>query len=110
MRNLHSRSHVIKVIFIIIILIFLINLFIIQVLNSEYKYSAKNNAIRYEAQPAARGLIYDRNDSLLVSNTISYDLMVIPREISGINEMRLCELIGITLEEFNIRLQKAFNY
>ena len=100
MVQLQGRQQIIKGIFIIVILIFLLKLFYIQVINSKYKYSAQNNAIRFEAQQAARGLIYDRNGELLVSNIASYDLMVIPKEVTPLDTLKLCRLTGLDIEEF----------
>ena len=61
MVQLQARQRIIQGIFIVVILIFLLKLFYIQVINTKYKYSAQSNAIRFEVQQAARGLIYDRN-------------------------------------------------
>ena len=110
MVQLQGRQQIIKGIFIIVILIFLLKLFYIQVINSKYKYSAQNNAIRFEAQQAARGLIYDRNGELLVSNIASYDLMVIPKEVTPLDTLKLCRLTGLDIEEFRRELQEATIY
>ena len=110
MIQLQGRQQIIKGIFIIVILIFLLKLFYIQVINSKYKYSAQNNAIRFEAQQAARGLIYDRNGELLVSNIASYDLMVIPKEVTPLDTLKLCRLTGLDIEEFRRELQEATIY
>ena len=57
--HLQSRKNVIKVIFLTAVIILLSKLFYIQIINSQYKRSAKNNAIRLEVQQAARGEIRD---------------------------------------------------
>ena len=69
--HLQSRRNVIKGIFLIVVIILIAKLFYIQIINSQYKRSAKNNAIRPEVQQAARGVIYDRNVKLIVSNKAS---------------------------------------
>ena len=80
-------------------------------INSEYKYSAQNNTIRYEAQSAVRGLIYDRDSTLLVDNIRSSDLMVIPREVNGkLDTLKLCNLINIDKKTFRKRLQDAKDF
>ena len=89
---------------------FLLKLFYIQVINSSYKYSAQNNAIRFEVQQAARGLIYDRNGRLLVSNIASYDLMVIPKEVKELDTIKLCSLADISIQDFRERLNSTTNY
>ena len=110
MSQLQNRQNVIKGIFIVVILILLIKLFYIQIINSEYKFSARNNAVRFEVQQAARGLIYDRNGELLVSNVASYDLMVIPKEVTEIDTLKLCDLSGMNLKEFRKKLKVAADY
>jgi len=110
MRQLQGRQYIVKGIFLSVILILLIKLFYIQIVDSQYKKSAKKNAIRFEVQQAARGLIYDRNKKLIVSNVASYDLMVIPREVQEFDTLSLCELAEITKEEFKKTLQEAKDY
>jgi len=108
--HLQSRQNVIKVIFLTAVIILLSKLFYIQIINSQYKRSAKNNAIRLEVQQAARGEIRDRNGKLMVSIQPSYDLMVIPKKVTGFDTLRLCELTELTLGEVRIRLKDARNY
>jgi len=108
--HLQSRKNVIKVIFLTAVIILLSKLFYIQIINSQYKRSAKNNAIRLEVQQAARGEIRDRNGKLMVAIQPSYDLMVIPKKVTEFDTLRLCELTELTLGEVRIRLKDARNY
>ena len=62
--------------------VYLVKLFSLQVISKDYKEAAKNNALRQITEHPDRGLIYDRNDSLLVFNDAAYDLMVVPKRIS----------------------------
>ena len=111
MKNyLQSRQNIIKGIFLIVVIILISKLFYIQIINSQYKRSAKNNAIRPEVQQASRGLIYDRNGKLMVSNIASYDLIVIPRDVMEFDTLRLCELTELSMEDVRIRLKDARNY
>ena len=98
--------------FLIVSIIFIIKLFYIQVINSNYKFSANNNVLRYEVQHPVRGLIYDRNDKLIVANIPAYDLMIIPREVSNSNldTNLLCKLIDISTEDFIIKYNIAKEY
>ena len=108
--HLQSRQNVIKVIFLTVVIILLSKLFYIQIINSQYKRSAKNNAIRPEVQQAARGEIYDRNGKLMVSNKASKDLMVIPREVVEFDTLKLCKLTKLSVEDVRKRLKDAKNY
>ena len=90
--------------------IYLIRLFSMQVVDRKYKDLARNNAIREVVQQPPRGLIYDRNDSLLVYNEAAYDLMVIPRKVQDFDTIDLCNILEITKEELIQRLEKARKY
>ena len=90
--------------------IYLIRLFSMQVVDRKYKDLARNNAIREVVQQPPRGLIYDRNDSLLVYNEAAYDLMVIPRKVQDFDTADLCNILEITKDELIQRLEKARKY
>lgn len=97
-------------IFSIVILIYLIRLFYLQVINESYKLSASNNVLRYITEYPARGLVYDRNGELMVYNEAVYDLMVTPRQVKNIDTAEFCSLIGITREDFARKMKKARQY
>jgi len=105
-----SRKYVVIAIFFTIGIIFIIRLFLLQIIDNDYKLSADNNVLRYITDYPARGLIYDRNQDLLVYNEATYDLNVIPRQIMNLDTVLLCKLLTLTTEEFNQRLQKAKKY
>jgi penicillin-binding protein 2 len=51
----------------------------LQVVQGEnYKALADANRFRLNQVPAARGVIYDRNDELLVRNLPTYNVVIIP--------------------------------
>jgi penicillin-binding protein 2 len=106
-KSYSNRRYIIISIFIIVGVIFLVRLFLLQVLDNEYKLSAQNNVLRYVTQYPARGLIYDRNGELLVYNEAAYDLLVIPKQIKNIDTTELCKLLKINKDQFITRLEKA---
>ena len=81
-------------------------------MNDDYKFSANNNALRYEVQQAVRGLIYDRDSNLIVANVPAYDLMIIPRELKNkkIDTLKLCTLLEIDKNKFIHLYNKAKKY
>ncbi len=105
-----SRKIVITGIFILVGIIFLARLFFVQVLDDSYVLSATNNVLRYEVQYPARGLVYDRNGELLVFNEAAYDLMVVPNQVKNIDTAAFCQLVDISIEEFEDNFAKAKNY
>jgi len=82
-QSFSGRKNIIMLMVLVIGFIFLVRLFYIQVIDNSYVLSARENVLRYITQYPARGLIYDRNRKLLVYNEATYDLMVVPNELSA---------------------------
>ena len=110
MNKFQKRYKVILILFYLISFIFIVQLFRIQILNDNYKFSANNNALRYDVLTPVRGLIHDRDSNLIVSNIPSYNLMVIPREVKEFDTLNLCELINIDVNIFRERFNEIKNY
>ncbi len=104
------RKYIIGGIIIMVFIIYLVKLFMLQVVDSSYKLSASNNVLRYETQYPARGLIYDRNGNLLVSNEASYDLMVNPQLLTPFDTIGLATILDLKRENIIERLDKAKQY
>ena len=109
-KSYSSRKYVIISIFVFIGLLFLFRLFLLQVVDNEYKLSAQSNVLRHITQYPGRGLIYDRNEELLVYNEAAYDLLVIPGQVKKIDTTTLCKLLKITTEDYIERITKAKRY
>ena len=105
-----QRKYLFYFFFLAISITFIARLFYIQILKEDYKLSALNNALQLEKVYPGRGLIYDRNQQLLVGNQSAYDLMVIPAQVGTLDTLALCKLIGLEPNEFRSRLQKAKRY
>ena len=73
-------------------IIYISRLFFLQVISSDYKLSADNISQRHVTQYPSRGLIFDRNNELLVYNEAAYDLMLIPREMSAFDTLDFCKI------------------
>ena len=110
MNKFQERFKVVLFIFFFVAFIYLIQLFRIQILNDDYKFSANNNALRYDVLTPVRGLILDRDSNLIVSNIPSYNLMVIPREIKDLDTVNLCNLINIEINDFREKLKEIKDY
>jgi penicillin-binding protein 2 len=106
-----KRSGLLTFFVIVFGLIYLIKLFYLQVLDNSYNFSALNNsAVKVTYDYPERGYIYDRNGMLLVANQLSYDIMVIPREVKEIDTLEFCDLLKISKEEFINKLTRAQKY
>lgn len=85
--------------------IFLARLYYLQVYQDKYKFMADSNTRRDITVYPPRGYIYDRNDSLLVSNQSAYNLCVTYSLLQPFDTLALCELLGTDME--NMREQFA---
>ena len=102
-----NRKYVIGLIFIVIALVYIYKLFSIQVMDSSYKLSAESNVFRKVVDYPARGLVFDRNDKLLVYNESSYDLLATPNRVPEFDTADLCAILGTTVESFKAEFLKA---
>ena len=105
-----ERKYVISIIIILIGIIYIIRLFVLQVVDQTYKLSASSNVLRYITQYPARGLIYDRNGKLLVYNEASYDLMVVPGQLKDFDTTDLGNILEITHKQIIEQIKKAKEY
>ena len=108
--NYSDRRFIIIAIIVMIGIIFLARMFYIQIIEEEYTLSADDNVIRKKTIYPARGIIYDRDERILVANDAAYDLMVIPRQVKDLDTTRFCSLLKMTKEEFIERISKVSKY
>lgn len=102
--NLEKRRYVIGGFVLLIAFIYLFRLFGLQIADDKYKAFAENNAFLRKVQFPSRGLMYDRNGELVVYNQPAYDVMMIPRDIKGLDTLDFCNTLGITRENFDERM------
>ena len=110
MKKHENRTYIIGGFFVIVILIFIIRLFSIQVIDDSFKTSSENNVIRKQTDYPRRGLIYDRNNELVVYNEAAYDLMITPKQATFIDTTLICNLLEIDTISLIHKIEKAKNY
>ncbi len=103
--DLSKRQYIIGGIACGIILIYIVQLFYLQIIKSEYKESADGNAFFNRTLYPSRGIISDRKDRLLVYNQPTYDLVYIPREVGSFDTLDMCKVIDYTKEQFDKRIR-----
>ena len=103
--ELEKRRYVIGGVAILIVVIYIIRLFMLQISSDDYKKSADSNAFLKKIDFPSRGVITDRNGKLLVFNQPAYDIMVVMNEAKGrLDTVEFCNSLNITKEEFNRRM------
>ena len=107
--NLESRKFILAGVVILVLIIYVIRLFDIQLGNKDYGAIAESNAYYTKTVYPARGHMYDRNGKLLVYNQPSYDITFIPREAKNTNVDELCKALGMTRDEYDERMERIKN-
>ncbi|NLP57338.1 penicillin-binding protein 2 [Lutibacter sp. B1] len=106
-----KRPGLLSFLIIFIGIAYIIRLFYLQVIDNSYNIPTLNNsAVKITYDYPERGYIYDRNGILLVANQLSYDIMIIPREVKPLDTVEFCSLLKITKEDFIKKYTKAVHY
>lgn len=100
-----NRKYVIGGLMVLVVLIYILRLFSLQILDDSYQDKADSNAYLKQIEFPARGLIKDRNGKILVFNKPSYDVMMVVREMKQFDTLGFCTLLNISQEEFDIRMK-----
>lgn len=103
--ELEYRKYVIGGVAVVIVIVYLIRLFTLQIMSDDYKKNADSNAFLKKVEFPARGVITDRNGRLLVYNQHAYDIMVVMKEAKDrLDTTEFCNTLGITKEYFIKRM------
>ncbi len=103
--DLEYRKYVIAGVAALIVFIYIVRLFMLQITSDDYKKSADSNAFLKKIEYPSRGAILDRRGKLLVYNQPSYDIMVVMNEVKDrLDTLDFCTALGITKEEFERRM------
>ena len=94
---LENRELVLSFILIVISIIFIFQLFNLQIINgASYREQAENKIVRTETVSASRGEIYDRNGVLLATNRLTYNLELYRTKVDiSLTNNSIVELVNI---------------
>lgn len=102
----YKRRYVISGIAIVIVLVYIIRLFYLQIIDQSTVDQADNNALVKQTIYPSRGLIYDRNGELLVFNQPIYEVTMTMRDMKqGWDTVGFCNSLSISVEEFEERVK-----
>lgn len=105
-----SRSYLLFFFTVVTGFIFIFRLLYLQILTDKYKLKADKIAIKKKFTFPERGYIYDRNETLIVANQTSYDIMIIPREVKLLDTLEFCSFLKITKKYFIKKFNRAKKY
>lgn len=98
--NVHPRSILVRVMFIVMALVIIIRLFTLQLIDDKYKVLADDQAIYKKVIFPARGEMTDRKGKNLLVNEVAYDLQVTPNKIKDLDTALFCSVLHTTPQEF----------
>jgi penicillin-binding protein 2 len=94
----------------IVVVVYICRLFSIQVIDQTYRESARTNALYNKTLFPLRGIIYDRNNNIVVGNQPYYDVTVVMRNLEeDLDTLELCRHLDITKEYFETRIKDIKN-
>ncbi len=103
--ELANRRYVIGGVATLIVVVYIIRLFMLQISSDDYKKSADSNAFLKRIDFPSRGVITDRHGKLLVFNQPSYDIMVVMNEVGDhLDTLEFCQTLNISRQEFDSRM------
>jgi len=103
--ELAKRRYVIGGVATLIVVVYIIRLFMLQISSDDYKKSADSNAFLKRIDFPSRGVITDRHGKLLVFNQPSYDIMVVMNEVGDhLDTLEFCQTLNISRQEFDSRM------
>ncbi|MCP3941704.1 MAG: penicillin-binding protein 2 [Desulfobacteraceae bacterium] len=96
--------------FLMVFALLLLRLVYLQVIKGEeYRRLSKTNCVRLKSIKSSRGLIYDRNNNLLVENRPAFDLNIVLEDANPVKETvkKLASLIDVPYEDLMENITKA---
>lgn len=102
-----SRKNVISLVFIAMFLIIVARLLMLQVFSSKYQLMADDQGKVRKVVYPDRGMVIDRHGKVILQNTTTYDLMVVPGKAKGIDTMALCRVLEIDTAIYKKRMLEA---
>lgn len=105
--DLDYRKYVIGGIAVVIVIVYTVRLFVLQIMSDDYRKSADSNAFLKKIEYPSRGVISDRNGELLVYNQPAYDIMVVMNEAKDrLDTLEFCQALGISKAYFIKRMNE----
>lgn len=86
----------------------LLNLQVIQ--GNRFQELSNKNCIRLLPQIGTRGKILDRHGNIIVGNSLSYDVMILPQEETRIDKalIRIAQILGTNFKDLQEKFKRGF--
>jgi penicillin-binding protein 2 len=96
-----SRKNVVMLVFIAMFIIIIAQLAHLQLFTSGLTEAALSQGTFRKVIYPERGIVFDRHRKAILQNTNSYDLMLTPNKLKGVDTFGICKILGIDTAQFN---------
>ena len=105
-----DKTFIFKLLLFSIFFILSSRLFYLQIYEDKYHELSENNTVHLESVYPSRGIITDRNDSVIVENQPTYDFYIIPKQFWTTDTSQLLNSFSISENELYEKFNKAKRY
>ena len=105
-----DKSFIFKLLLFSIFFILSSRLFYLQIYEDKYHQLSENNTVHLESVYPSRGIITDRNDSVIVENRPTYDFYIIPKQFWTTDTSQLLNSFAISKNQFYEKFNRAQSY
>lgn len=102
-----SRQNFIRILFLFAFIVLVLRLLFLQLGSKKYDLLALDNAVSKKIIYPDRGIIFDRKGKSILENTLTYDLMINPTQLKGMDTIGLCQILNISVKDFKERVVGA---
>ncbi len=102
-----SRQNFIRILFLVSFIVLILRLLFLQLGSNQYDLLALDNAVSKKIIYPDRGIIFDRKGKSILENTLTYDLMINPTQLKGMDTLGLCKILNISVDAFKERVVGA---
>jgi len=102
-----SRQNFIRILFLLAFIVLVLRLLFLQLGSKKYDLLALDNAVSKKIIYPDRGIIFDRKGKSILENTLTYDLMINPTQLKGLDTSGLCKILNISVDDFKDRVVGA---
>lgn len=99
-----SRQNFIRILFLLAFIVLVLRLLFLQLGSKKYDLLALDNAVSKKIIYPDRGIIFDRKGKSILENTLTYDLMINPTQLKGMDTSGLCKILNISVDDFKERV------
>jgi len=85
-------------------------LFYLQIISTDFSTRAQKNVVKRKILQPSRGIVYDRYGEMIVTNTPSFDMVIVPGELKMSDTAAIGRYLGITQPVLHNRLVAARAY